>query len=321
MLPLALIRSALKHPATCLVDGDLRRGRIDTDLHGLPQLYGGRFAVTCRLTVDARVWAIRILRLHDEQRLKRWELVERFLRKQPVEPLPKIRVLRDGIRCGEQCCPLIEMPWIEGKSLAESARDQHHDPGALRALARSFVTAGAALESAGVAHGDLHPGNIRISPSGAITFIDLDAMFLPGMEGLESLELGHIHFSSPRRSAKDFGTHLDRFSVWLIADTLRILSEDPLLWRTIGPGNPRLDPEGWLLRGEDLRSPQQSAAFAALLTHRNPKVRNVAMRLRSLIELPLHAIPSPFIDDSNRPRTQAVLGRSSIPAGIPARVA
>lgn len=286
MHTIAAIQNAVKRPAEHFVDPSLRPAVVETDAMGMPRAYGGAFAVTWRVRVGARELAVRTWRSPGAAGLDRLERVSDFLERERPPCVVPLVVQRRGLRVGEVTAPIAVMPWVEGRPLAEEAEHRLRDPDALRRLADALLAASAELGRLGAAHGDLHPGNIIVTPAGGVVLIDLDAMFVPGMEGTESPELGHANFSSPRRTAGDFGPHIDGFPVRLLAGSLRILAEDPGLWDTLGPGNPRLDPDALLLRAADLLAPASSPAFAALAGHASPVVRETARLLGALAQVP-----------------------------------
>ena len=126
--------------------------------------------------------------------------------------------------------------WIEGEDLhtviarAAEAGDRQR----LEALAGAFDRLAAAMVADDRAHGDLKPENILVDAAGRLHVIDLDASFLPGMEGETSPELGTAAYQHPARTAADFNERLDDYPAALISTALHALSLDPTLWKRFG---------------------------------------------------------------------------------------
>ena len=117
--------------------------------------------------------------------------------------------------------------------------------------------------------------------------IDYDGMYVPALAGRRSHELGHRHYQHPQRTETDFGPETDRFSSWVIYTALVALAADASLWDRTGAGE-----EFLLLRDEDFRRPEASATLNALAGHGDPRLRALADLLRTMVRLPLSAVPS-----------------------------
>ena len=86
-----------------------------------------------------------------------------------------------------------------------------------------------ALQTSGVAHGDLQHGNIIVE-HGQLRLVDHDGIFVPKMEGWSASEVGHQHYQHPRRDAQHFDAKLDHFSAIVIYLSLLSLADRPSLW-------------------------------------------------------------------------------------------
>lgn len=329
MVPIAAIQHALKTPSACFTDEKLRRGTVDVDAAGRPRAFGGAFAVTWRVEVRGRSLAVRTPRCTDPESLRRLQLVQAFLEQHADLPLVPLDVQPEGLRIEGAAHPIVVMPWVEGRSFREEIEARRHDRERLRDLADELVATLSGFEDAGCAHGDLHPGNIFVGPRG-IVCIDHGSMYVPALLGLPSLELGHADYNSPARTDTDFGPHIDRVALWILASTLRVLADDPDLWDMLGaPG--RDAAEGLLFREADLRAPGTSAAFSTLRGHRLLTVQARARQLHSLLGLPLSAVrrptPERFVLEAPAPPPRlvgwvAALGKAAsngAPAAFPAR--
>lgn len=72
--------------------------------------------------------------------------------------------------------------------------------------------------------------------------IDYDGMYVPGLQGRKSSEIGNVHFQLPGRTEVHFNPQLDRFSTIVIHLALRALSLNPALLERYETGGEGLDP-------------------------------------------------------------------------------
>jgi hypothetical protein len=120
----------------------------------------------------------------------------------------------------------------------------------------------AALEEAGIAHGDLQHGNALVAEGEdekpKLHLVDYDTTFVPALDGKKSPEVGHRNYQHPDRTEDDFGPHLDRFPGLAVYVALRALARRPGLWDRYDTG------ENLLFRTADLYDPGASPLFAEL---------------------------------------------------------
>ncbi len=127
--------------------------------------------------------------------------------------------------------PILKMEWINGESLSTYIEKNLTNPAAIQSLSQKFIELAKNLEQNSIAHGDLQHGNIIVVGE-EIKLVDYDGMYVPGLDGMLSNEIGHPNYQHPIRSEKDFGPYLDRFSEWIIYLSLKAISLDPSLWMT-----------------------------------------------------------------------------------------
>lgn len=289
---IAEFQAALRQPGEHLLDPLLSRGRAATGLFGLPDGRAGQMAITWRVIVDGKAYAVRTFRAPCDERLRRLRMIEDYLRGPKPACLVPIRAISRGIRIGARCYPLVVMEWIEGETLDRFVERARSDPARLHAVTGRLRTAFCDIAAHGIAMGDVHPGNIIVQPTGRVLLIDYDAMWVPTMGGLGgSLEIGHPNYASPRRTTRESGPHIDRFSSRLVVLSLEILAHDPRLWDVLGPGNTTLDPDALLLRRQDFQSPTVSRSLGLLTSHSDAAVRRLANELRAMIAMPVDQIP------------------------------
>jgi hypothetical protein len=124
-----------------------------------------------------------------------------------------------------------------------------------------------------------------ITASG-LKVVDYDGMFVPGMMGLRSNELGHRNYQHPNRNEMHFGPYIDNFSAWVIYISLRLIKSDPSLWSTNNSGD-----ECLLFRQNDFTSPFQSELLNELLSHSSEDIRECAQVMQALCTGNVERIP------------------------------
>ena len=103
-----------------------------------------------------------------------------------------------------------------------------------------------------------------------------------------------------RTLQNDYGPEIDYFSAWLISLSLRAIAADGHLWDQLNPSHD----EFLLLDHSDLRRNETSARLGLLLTHPDPHARELAMRIREFVSLPVSAVPRPGLTIKVPPSAQ-----------------
>ena len=151
------------------------------------------------------------------------------------------------------------MEWIEGPTLNAYINEvltTNNFYQALQSLAEDWCRVVKELEDCQIAHGDLQHGNIIVTQEG-IRLVDLDGAFVPGLTGLKSAELGHIHFQHPLRTGDQFDAGLDRFSSLVIYLSILAIAETPNLWK-------KFHDENLIFKKDDFANPSRSVLFQTL---------------------------------------------------------
>lgn len=256
-------REAIQSPSLTLGDPLLTGARVAENRQGLPIAYTGRFAVVFRLRgQDGTDWALRCFTTPQDgygiTRGTRYRLLASQISSLEGIFVP-FRLVESGIRVSGKWYPTIAMRWSTGTPLGRWIEDNREQPEKLRQLATTLGELLAKLEAAGMAHGDWQHDNLLISPDGKlVTLVDYDAMFVPGLEGYPSPELGHHNYQHPDRQAMHFGVGLDRFACLAIQTGLLTLAYDPSLWLKHGDG------ESVLFKAVDFRDPTNSTVFQSV---------------------------------------------------------
>lgn len=128
--------------------------------------------------------------------------------------------------------PILDMEWVEGETLLDSimAACITSDKVRLTRLSELFDRMALWLLDAPMAHGDLKPENIIVTPQGALRLVDYDGIYLPQMQGSPQRESGTPGYQHPLRSRMAFSKAIDHYSIAIISLTLRTLALAPELY-------------------------------------------------------------------------------------------
>lgn len=265
-------------------DSDLRNAVVEVTRLGLPSARTGAFASVYRAHAEGRDFALRCFLRDIADQEERYEKISQFVRSDSLPYTVTFDFLADGLRINGLQFPILKMDWVEGLNL-DRYIEKHLGTDRIESIAASFLDMCADLREAGIAHGDLQHGNILICGEG-LRLVDYDGMYIPSMVGLKSNEIGHRNYQHPRRTADDFGPHLDHFSEWVIYGSMRIIAADPSLYNLLGAGD-----ESLLFRRDDFVEPNHSYAFALLDRHPNAQIRAISNFIRWQCARPIEEIP------------------------------
>jgi DNA/RNA endonuclease YhcR with UshA esterase domain len=134
----------------------------------------------------------------------------------------------------------------------------------------------------GIAHGDLHPANIKVR-NGDLTLIDYDGMYLPQLASLKPNQIGHFNFQHPQRSDCHYGPEIDRFSTLVIYTGMQSLIVRPNLWKKYGTS------ENLLFGSQDFLEPEKSNLFREL--RGITQIKPFADKLLDICKLPIENVP------------------------------
>ena len=258
-----------------------------------PVMRSGAYAIVYTIRSKSARYALRVFTRQVDDIVERYEAIVCFLEKKrddlPFVILPEFRKGRagDGIFVAGNWYPYLKRPWIQALSLRDwvCQRVERSDSAALRELAKRWTEVVQSLKKAGVAHGDLQPGNILVDKKGAIHLIDLDGMFVPGLAGRRSVGVGLPSYQHPGRRAEHFDPHLDDFSALLITVSLLALAESPSLYkRPLGDND-------LLFTANDIRNPEDSKLFGQLTATADSEVVRLTEILRDASLGPYGEVP------------------------------
>ena len=241
------------------------------DRLGMPIVTSGQFAYVYKLKSlggDSE-FAVRCFRGYLGDRDQRYVAIQNHVRSAPVPFLTDFNYAPEGIMVGGQRFPILYMNWIEGPTLDLYVGEMLHRRDVLLHLASEWLRVISALQTSGMAHGDLQHGNVIVD-HGQLRLIDHDGIFVPAMNAWSASEIGHQHFQHPQRTAEHFDATLDHFSALVIYLSLLALAERPNLWG-------EYHDENLLFTKADFLDPGASSLFA--------KVREIGTECTRLADI------------------------------------
>lgn len=276
---------AIQNPRAVFDNALLQSGSAELNALGLPRAASGAFASVYKMNCAGREHAVKcfLTLVHDSK--DRYEMISRTVLGDDLEYTVDFEFMPSQMLIRGQRYPILRMDWVTGEPLNSYVERHLHDPAALQSLAEHFVTMMVSLRDTGIAHGDLQHGNILVTSQG-IRLVDYDGMFVPGMEGMVSNELGHRNYQHPRRHPTHFGPWLDNFSALVIYISLRALAVNPELWDIGGAGD-----ESLVFRQNDFASPDNSPLFSALSSHSDEFVRSATEALLAALDSTPDQVP------------------------------
>lgn len=268
---------ALQYPDFCFQSNDLRLA-IPEKRMGRPRPMTGNFAVVFKLVSTSATWAIRCF-LRDVPDIQhRYRTIGSFLQTRPVKPaaLVGFRYEPTGVLVRGARHPIVVMDWVRGRPLDRAIDELLASGQGLDDLVVQWQNLDRELDVLGIAHGDLQHGNVLLTDEG-LRLVDYDGMFVPGLSGFQSNELGHPNYQHPARTTSDYSNKLDRFSSLLIFTALVALQTDPTLWIEYKSD------ESILFQVDDLKQPKNSRLFADLQYLRSDRLQRLTSAiLRSI---------------------------------------
>lgn len=252
---------ALQYPQLALSDPDLKQGSIATTGLGLPLALCGGFALTYTIKGPSKKYAVRCFHKQSNALEKRYSSIATRLRTLQSSYFIDFEFQPKGILVGGKSFPVVKMAWASGITLGEFLEQNYRNPSTLHNLVTSLRVLSKYLESQGMAHGDIQPGNVMVADTGKkLQLIDYDGLFVNDLRSLGSAELGHRNFQHPKRSASSWDPSLDRFSFISIDLALRAIASHPEFWTKT-----HSDGDTILFKANDFADPNQSAIFTELI--------------------------------------------------------
>lgn len=282
-------REAIQNPQLCFQNPELQAGLPELDKLGLPRPISGGFASVYKIKCGETDWAVRCFTNNVKDQKVRYDAVSSHLSSVNLPYIVPFEYLAEGIKINGNWFPVVKMQWVEGESLLHYIRRNLHNAEILKSLADKWLKMITELQKANIAHGDLQHGNILIR-SDEIILIDYDGMYVPDLNGMQSIELGHRNYQHPGRNEDHFGPYMDNFSAWVIFISILAQSMDASLWDSLGAGEAE---ESLLFRQKDFVSPDSSRAFQFLELVDDETLRSLVTSFRDVTSVEVPAVPLP----------------------------
>jgi hypothetical protein len=304
---------AIQNPKDCFNDPELKQGSPILNKLGLPKPISGSFASVYQLNCNKYQYAVRCFLQEVPDQENRYIAISNYLDKNPLPYMVRFKFLRQGIKVKQRWFPILKMEWLNGEPLNYYIERNLNDKQEIFNLSNKFLQLLRYLQEDCIAHGDLQHGNILVV-NGEFRLIDYDGLYVPDLRGLKSHELGHPNYQHPKRTATDFGPHIDNFSGWVIYLSLLGLLNNPNLWHQLGcSGEERI-----LFSKVDFEDITKSKAFQYLLQTSDTTIKNLALKFQSFSFLDLPNIPSiPSVLSGPALTTPSTIQNPSTSSGLP----
>lgn len=248
--------TALQAPATALTQPELRAASPRSGMFGLPAVTTGQNAAV--FTLDLTDGSTLALRAFTSKPSRGPELYAALAAMPLPDCMAPVGWFDDEITADNTRWPVVTMPWVEGLTLERWLDTHRNYPHRINALRHSLRTAVDELYDHGIAHGDLQHGNIIVTDTDEVVFVDYDGLMLFDTNTGQALtppptEAGHPNYQHPQRIAQGGAErYSDTFSATLIDLSLAAIAAQPDLYRADG--------NSLVLTAEDLDDPNGRGA-------------------------------------------------------------
>ena len=291
-------REAMRdYPHIALQDSELKKGTVKKH-KDQPIVRAGGFAYAFIVQCKNKSFGVRCFRYHSDDRVQRYQAISRQLNALHSPYFMDFEFQHKGIMIDNKHYPTVKMEWVQGDLLRSFVEKNLHHPECLENLRHSFAQLADYLAQHNIAHGDISANNVMVQNNGTkIVLIDYDGMFVPELSILNfAAETGAPNFQHPKRSAKDWGDYLDRFSFYTLDLTLCALQKYPNLFNN-------KEPDSIVFLKSDFQNPNQSAVFQRLLAdselrERAEQFKNICL-LDDLQNIPPFASSVPLSGNLN----------------------
>ncbi len=229
---------AIQDPSRAFNDPLLKSARIEKTALGLPAAATGQNAIVFKVLAQGQAHAVRCFT--PTQGEPSGDTYKRLASLGLPEEMVPAHWIENGIRVRQQDWPVLAMPWIAGDTL-NIWLDQHaRERARVTAVRKSLWSVYSRLRRLNVVHGDLHHGNIIVTPSDEIRLVDFDGVCIFGPTGDSALnarpsEVGHPNFQHPQRIRHgSWHRYTDTFAALVIDVSLAVIAEKPESFRDTG---------------------------------------------------------------------------------------
>lgn len=208
---------------------------------GIPLPATGRNAAVFKASLPDGDVAIRVFTRPPSEGPERYGLIDQHLQSLKGNVFPWVRWHSDAVAVNGARWPVVEMDWVEGRTLDEWVRTHLGDADRLSDFVERWDRLFVYLDHSHVAHGDLQHGNVLVEDDDTIRLVDLDGIWLPDLDSMPAGEFGHAHFQHPSRVVERvWGPRMDGFAALVIGVTIAALACRPSLWDAYNDGGNNL---------------------------------------------------------------------------------
>ncbi len=250
---------AIQDPSRVFSDPLLKSSRAETTMLGLPAAATGQNAIVFKVLAQGHPHAVRCFT--PTQGEPSGDTYKRLAGMQlPAEMVPA-RWIENGIRVKQQDWPVLAMPWIVGDTLNIWLGDNARDSGRVLQVRDALRAAYGKLRALNIVHGDLHHGNIIVTPQGQVRLVDFDGVCIFGPSGDTPLterptEVGHPNYQHPQRIRHgSWHRYTDTFAALVIDVSLSVIAAQSSSYVDTG--------DSLLFTRDDLEKSDVSQAFRA----------------------------------------------------------
>jgi hypothetical protein len=266
---------AVQAPTRAFTVPKLQQAEFVWDALG-PTLARGSSAVVFQAAVDGVPQALRCYIRNDASSRDRYSALGVYLGSHNLNPFVSGTIWLDSaIRVKGETWPVLQMGWIDGRTLNEYVDFlvAGSNAAALATLAGRWREMIALLQNSEFAHGDLQHGNVMVDQSGQLRLVDFDGVWIPQLAGqAPPTEYGHANYQHP--GLHEWDRWLDTFSALVIYLSLVALSKDPSLWLAL------YNSKNLLFCKADFFPPFESQAWKQLAALHDPQVDDLVRRLQ-----------------------------------------
>lgn len=267
-------KRALRRPVSAFNDPELKSLELDVDVMGMPSAVEGQSAVVFFGQTEAGRIAVRCLKRPVAYGERRYVAMGSHIAGWTASPLATVEWQNDGVKVDDRWWPIVRMELVDGVSMRQYISAHLYDSDGLYALGDQWRDLCSELRHHDVAHADLQQDNVRVLNGGALRLIDLDAVWVPALEGMPPREFGHRHFQHPERlRTGHWDGSVDAFSALVIYISIRALASDPSLWDEYH------NDENLVFSDTDFEHPGATPIWSRLAASRDLEVRDLLLVL------------------------------------------
>lgn len=257
----------------------------------------GAYAAIFQINLNNNKYALRLFFSPNHSIISRYKIIASYLKNLNVSWKVYFDLLENELMYDSAYLPVLIMEWVDGVPLNAFITSNLTNNSLLNVLQQKIFRLFQSLEDSCVGHGDIQAGNIlvtSINNSFELKLIDYDGMYVPGLDGLNSLEKGRSEFQHPKRNLSFYNCKMDRFSFWVVLTALEALKHDKTLWKPVPQGGfNTLD--NLLFTFNDFTAPEKSTLFRRLYSINTPALNYYLDKLIQFCNTDINSIEKPSL--------------------------